>query len=391
MIIKRPPSLNTKLALPAVLVSVGVGILVVRIFAAGAGVSFLLSGATLASKASVVSNGGAIGGSMVVFGAATPTPTPAPTATPAPTPTPGGSCALPAYPNASCTGVPSGTTLLRVPQDVTSGSGWSWDGADQLVNVTGTGAVISGLNVSGSFYVTATGVTIKNTKAYGIGMAGAARYCHVDEDSYLKTLTGCTTGVGNAGSDPRLTVQDTEIDCHGTPGNTGTAIGDRNLNIYRVNIHGCENGFDVDSYVTITDSYIHDLYNSTTGDPHTDGLQSGVGSYLIITHNLFYGFDTGCSYPNDGSCNGTSAINIGGQPDHATSSNTTVSYNLVAGGAYTMYCPILAPSNFHITGNHFSTIYSSHVGEYGPTADCANGEINSGNVYHESGLPVTME
>ncbi|HSX00834.1 MAG TPA: hypothetical protein VLF67_01215, partial [Candidatus Saccharimonas sp.] len=335
-----------------------------------------------------------IGGSMLVFApSATPTPTPVPTATPTPTPTPtpSGSCALPNYPNASCTGVPAGVALKSVPGSATSGPGWAWDSADQLVNVTADNAVISGLDVTGGFYVTGTGVTIKNSKAYSILTAGNARYCHVDEDSYLKTLTGCTNGFANAASDPRLTIQDVEIDCHGAPGHTGTAIGDRNMNIYRVNIHGCENGFDVDSYVIIQDSYIHDLYNSIVGDPHTDGLQSGVGSYLTITHNLFYGFDTGCVYPNDGSCNGTSAINIGGQPDHATSSNTTVSYNLVAGGAYTLYCPFLAPTNFHVTGNHFSTIYSSHVGEYGPTSDCANGEINSGNVYHQSGLPVTME
>jgi hypothetical protein len=61
---------------------------------------------------------------------------------------------------------------------------------------------------------------------------------------------------------------------------TGTGIGDRNLRVIRVDIHGCENGFDAASYITIKHSYIHDLwYNSTVGDPHTDGLQSGVGAH----------------------------------------------------------------------------------------------------------------
>ena len=31
------------------------------------------------------------------------------------------------YPDATNTGVPAGTTLLRVPQDRTSGTGWTWD------------------------------------------------------------------------------------------------------------------------------------------------------------------------------------------------------------------------------------------------------------------------
>ncbi|HSX00994.1 MAG TPA: DUF4082 domain-containing protein, partial [Candidatus Saccharimonas sp.] len=148
----------------------------------------------------------------------TPTGTPVPTPTPTPAPISSGSCALPNYPNASCTGVPASVTLRRVPTDVTSGSGWTWDSADQLVNVTGDNAVISGLDVTGGFYVTGTGVTIKNSKAYKLNVAGNALYCHIDESASLKSLTGCTADVSNAASDPRLTIQDVEIDCHGVPG-----------------------------------------------------------------------------------------------------------------------------------------------------------------------------
>jgi hypothetical protein len=122
-------------------------------------------------------------------------------------------------------------------------------------------------------------------------------------------------------------------------------------------------------------------------------LQSAAGSNLITDHNTFYGFTTGCSCPNDsGSCNGTSAINICNAypPDCTGVHNTTVSNDLLAGGAYTLYCPKSSTTNFHITNNHFSRFYSPKVGEYGPSSDCDN-EILSGNVYHETGLPVTVD
>jgi hypothetical protein len=42
-----------------------------------------------------------------------------------------------------------------------------------------------------------------------------------------------------------------------------------------------------------------------------------------------------------------------------------------------------------VINNKFSTRFSSKVGIYGPTTDCAD-EINSGNVYYETGQPVSM-
>ena len=64
--------------------------------------------------------------------------------------------------------------------------------------------------------------------------------------------------------------------------------------------------------------------------------------------------------------------------------------NLLAGGAYTLYCPQTSTVNFRIVDNHFSTVYSPNVGEYGPAKDC-DGEIQSGNVYHETGAPLTLQ
>ena len=44
-----------------------------------------------------------------------------------------------------------------------------------------------------------------------------------------------------------------------------------------MNVHGCENGLDINQNITVEDSYIHDLYNP--GSAHTDGAQLASGHY----------------------------------------------------------------------------------------------------------------
>ena len=44
-----------------------------------------------------------------------------------------------------------------------------------------------------------------------------------------------------------------------------------------MNIHGCENGLDIDQNITVEDSYIHDLYNGA--EAHTDGIQFASGHF----------------------------------------------------------------------------------------------------------------
>ena len=117
-----------------------------------------------------------------------------------------------------------------------------------------------------------------------------------------------------------------EIDCQNT---TGTAIGEANVTVRRLNIHGCENGFDIGQNVTVEDSYIHDLYNSA--EAHTDGIQFAsrlvdgqvVKGVLNVTirHNTIYGMGADGSF-------GTSAIisNSGGD------TNVLIENNLLAGG-----------------------------------------------------------
>ena len=117
--------------------------------------------------------------------------------------------------------------------------------------------------------------------------------------------------------------------------------------------HGCENGLDMNQSITVEDSYIHDLYNSA--EAHTDGIQFATGHLLngqlasgvvnvTIRHNTIYGMGADGSF-------GTSAI-----IDHSFGVNTNVliDSNLLAGGAYTLYCSIgFTGMNYRVVNNHF--------------------------------------
>ena len=235
-----------------------------------------------------------------------PPPTTTSTKASAPPPASTGACPLPAYPDASCTGVPKGTSLTTHNGSIT---------------VSTPGTVLSGLDVHGCVQIETTGVVIRNSRISCTG--GYVVYGHTNAS---------------------FRIEDSEVDC----GNTnGTGIGDINLTALRVNVHGCENGFDVDSKADIEDSYIHDLFESA--EAHTDGIQTAAAQNLTVRHNRIY------------ANNGTSAIITA---KSATSpANVLYDSNLLAGGAYTLYCDQNGTgSNFRVTNNHFSTIFYPKVG-----------------------------
>ncbi|HZR29630.1 MAG TPA: Ig-like domain-containing protein [Terriglobales bacterium] len=269
------------------------------------------------------------------------------------------------WPDATNTGVPPGKTLTIVNGDI---------------EITAPNTVIDAKDIRGCVLVNAPGVVIKRSR---INCAGFV----VVTNNSASIYHGGYTGAG-------LLIEDSEVSCldgNGMPAN-GTAIGDNNFTVRRLNIHGCENGFDVDLNADIEDSYIHDLFQSAVA--HTDGLQSADGSNLTINHNTIYGDSPGCPNTDGSGCGGTSAININ-NCDPAmrtcpTSSNTTVSNNLIAGGSYTLYCPIKPTVNFRVLNNHFSTVFSSKGGAFGFSSDCGD-EIQSGNVVHETNQPLTLQ
>lgn len=232
-----------------------------------------------------------------------------------------------AFPDAASTGVPAGTALTVLT-------------GDQTVTVANT--VIDAKDIRGCVEVRATGVVIKRSKISA--SCFYVIYSHVGQS---------------------VTVQDSEIDCANTT--SSTALGDTGVTALRVNVHGCENGFDIDANVTVQDSYIHDLANSSAS--HTDGIQlaSDAGSNVAITHNSI-----------DGGA-GTSAIIM-----NTTGANgVTVQDNRLAGGAFTLYCPRPADTNVRILNNRFV-----RTAAYGPWDACQDEAQVAGNVWDDTGAPL---
>src|SRR5262245_3590368 len=147
-----------------------------------------------------------------------------------------------AWPDATNTGVPAGTQLATVNGNLT---------------IKTAGTVIDSQFIQGCVAVSAPGVIIRRSR--------------IRCTSSYAVLSSGYTG-------ERLLIEDSEIDCLASDGRATrtTAIGDNNFTARWLNIHGCENGFDVDDDVTIQDSWIHDLLDDPV-NAHTDGIQIAIG------------------------------------------------------------------------------------------------------------------
>lgn len=275
--------------------------------------------------------------SAVVSAVATPSPTATVTSTPTATPPPSTS-----FPDASNTGVPTGTTLAP------SGG--------LTINTAGT--VVDGKDISGPVVVNAANVTIRNSRIR------ATDFWVVDNNS---------TG---------LLLEDVELDGRGA---NNDCIGSANLTIRRANIHSCENGFNVDGSMTVEDSYVHDL--TTANGAHTDGAQFGQGaSDITFRHNTIR------TQPAGTSAQSTSAIIMW---DEGNPQNTRVHIenNILDGSAaaFALYPPKQAASAIYINNNRIrpSTVW----GYNGYTAYDVVLGYNvtefSGNVDDITGKPVT--
>jgi hypothetical protein len=243
---------------------------------------------------------------QLVEASATPTPTPTSTPTPTPAPTSG-------FPNASNTGVPSGTTLTP------SGG--------MTINTAGT--VVNARDISGPVVVNAPNVTIRNSRI---------------RTNAMWVIENNSTG---------LLVEDSEILNAPASGqkNCHVGIGSSNFTVRRSEFAGCENAMNIDSpgNITFTDNYVHDL--DTTGpsyvwgdEPHTDGIQIGeAAANLTISHNWID--------PTPGS-GATSAIIMytgSGTPN----SNVRVEDNYLdgRGASYAIYAPRHQTHDVYINRN----------------------------------------
>jgi hypothetical protein len=63
---------------------------------------------------------------------------------------------------------------------------------------------------------------------------------------------------------------------------------------------------------------------------------------------------------------------------------------LVAGGSYTLYCPMYASTNFRVIDNRFTRTFYAKSGQYGPWVYCENAAEVRGNVWDEDNKPLTL-
>jgi hypothetical protein len=248
---------------------------------------------------------------------ATRTPTPTPTRTPTPTPTrtptpvpPVSSgtskCPLPKYPSASCTGVPSGTSLTTVSGSYTAKAG----------------EVVDKKKITGTLTVGGNNVVIKNSEIQrGINYT---RNSFTVEDTTIGPPSGCLN-------------------------NTEGVIGLSNFTMRRVWLRNISEGVRISgSNVVIQDSYFSHCEAQGVDDPHSDGIQAygaGAATNIVIDHNTI----DMRSVPS-----ATAPIFI--PTDRSDQGNTgitaSVTNNVVAGGGYSLQMPgNLAMTLTKVTGN----------------------------------------
>jgi hypothetical protein len=266
------------------------------------------------------------------------------------------------FPGAVSTGVPAGTALKAVPGQLSGGSGWHYDARDRQVDVTGSGAVLSGLSIRGSLNISAGRVTIRDDRIvtggpYGISLRHTARV--MIEDS---TITGRNATSGRV----NVAIGDLYGD------STRTVIARDNLSAFRT-------GVSISTGL-ITGNYLHDP-GYLAGD-HTNGVLAGGTKPLTISHNTILN-DRGQ----------TDAISI----DTSTGTvvaNKTIRDNLLAGGGYPLYGGASlghATANIRIEDNRFAQAYYRAGGRYGPVAyfDAGGtGNTWTGNTWAASGRAI---
>lgn len=162
---------------------------------------------------------------------------------------------LPGYPDASTTGVPAGVTLTPHNGDLV---------------IDTPGAVISGLNITGTVYVNAPNVTIEN--------------CRIDANGgYFCINASTSNSAGLKVADCTLLNSGTKVD--------GSNIECNGATIVRNDMSGFTHCISSDGGNLIQDNYMHDLNGTVNG--HYECIYiGGGGAGDTINHNTMVSFDT---------------------------------------------------------------------------------------------------
>ncbi len=229
------------------------------------------------------------------------------------------------------------------------------------LRITTAGTVIADVTINGCVRVDAINVTFRNVRIA----------CGPGPGFYLLD-NGVVRGGNDAYDVGTTTLDHVTFDCLGSG---ATAVGEARITATALDIGGgCENGFDIDRQVSVTDSYIHNLTQSGSFD--SDGIQVWPGAGNVVwRHNTVL------------TCCGDNSAMITGRPDGTHPQiNLTIDNNLMTGGNYTVYCQGNTGS---LTNNRFGPLASSGATPFGYTSECA-GLARSGNVLDTTGALIPL-
>ncbi len=245
----------------------------------------------------------------------------------------------PTRPGPSTTGVPAGRVLAP---------------SAGLV-VSTPGAVVDGLDIDGCVLVTASDVTIRNSRIR----------CGQPTGGVAVRVSGAQN----------LVIEDTEIDGLGT---AQVGVGWSAYTLRRVNIHGVADGARFGSGVTIESSWIHDMVS--IGTLHADALQTTTASNTVIRGNYLDPRNraTGAFH--------NAAIMLGSETGTRTVRNVLIEGNVLGGGNFSV--------NVRGDINAETVVVRDNVFEstarYGPVIAPAHVPLGGGNVL-TTGAPVTVK
>ena len=269
----------------------------------------------------------------------TPEPTPEPTPTPAPTPAPepaptSDSDTDNVWPTAENTGVPAGVTLKPYTGPYT---------------ITTPGTVIDGYDIPRGLTISASDVTIKNSRVHG----------RID--------------TGDANKNPRTMIKRVElIGPYDSASDGGYgAVGYTGFTCDGCNVRGWGKGFALVRDAVVKNSWVHDIVvhgDPANGGSHNETIISLGGTNLTITNNRL---DAG-NAPNV-----SASLALYSQME--AFNNVLVQGNLFDGGGYCVYAGLggsHGASNTKFLNNTFGTKYSPKCGGYGPAIAYHDGNGN---------------
>ncbi|GHS87616.1 hypothetical protein AGMMS50218_09870 [Actinomycetota bacterium] len=264
------------------------------------------------------------------------------------------------YPDSTNSGYAPGSQLAKVPEQVQSGQGWTYDSRGWIS--AGDGAVVENIETSVPINLSGNGAVVRNV------------WVNVDGDSWgigLQHTVNATiqdSRIGPPDSEERLgvAIKDVYGDASGT-----RVIGNEILNI--------STGIQTHEGL-IEDNYIHRMA-LLPGD-HVNGTTSnGSQTQLTIRHNTIFN--------QHGQTDAVSLFQ-----DFGVEANRLITDNLLAGGGYTIYGGAGgkgATSNIQITDNRIARLYFRNGGSYGPVTafdSGGRGNVWSNNVWDDTGLQI---